>query len=75
MLTEFLGAVVVLAVGVGFVDEAVASGWKVLDAVVDGRVVGTVLVTFDLGVAAVTLEVGATTGSTGLEVAVFASLK
>jgi hypothetical protein len=67
MLTEFVGAVL-LAVDAGLVDEVVASGWKLLDAVIDGAVVGTVVVAFDVGVAVVTFEVAATTGDVELEV-------
>jgi hypothetical protein len=60
MLTEFVGTVV-LPIGAGLVDAAVASGWKVLDAVNDGRAVSPVLV-FDVGVVVVILEVGAASG-------------
>ena len=69
-LTELVGTVV-LAVGAGLVDAAVASGLKLLDAVRDGRVVGAVPVTFEAGVAVVTLEVAETTGAVDLEVLVF----
>jgi hypothetical protein len=69
-LTEFAGTVV-LAVGAGLVEAAVASGRNLLDAVRDGLVVGTVLVTFDVGVVVVTLEVGAETSGVDLEVVVF----
>jgi hypothetical protein len=55
-LTEFLGTAALVG-GAGLVEEVVAPGLKVLDAVADGRVVGAV-------------EVGTAAGSVDLAVAI-----
>jgi hypothetical protein len=57
-------------VGAGLVEDVVGLGWKVPDAVKEGRTTGAVAVTFGAGEEVVVLGVGTADEVVGIDVAV-----